>query len=181
MHRRFPSKVICIRVREVPCLARHHTRSANILVHLHIHHLSPPTMKRTFASATREVSPPPSSKRQNTTKSTGLFPVLDSPFIPLPHNPPFATPPPCQALLLPFFANIVAINSFFTPLNQKKSSPTKISWDVRHESLLVGKYRPQDFRPKPTHIAAFDLVPPTSFPQSLPRSLSSPLFERIDI
>src|SRR5579859_7431068 len=125
MHRRFPSKVICIRVREVPCLARHHARSANILVHLHIHHLSPPTMKRTFASATREVSPPPSSKRQNTTKSTGLFPVPRLSLYPATSCPPFAAPPPCQALLLPSFTNIVAINSFFTPLNQKKSSPTK--------------------------------------------------------
>ena len=93
-------------------------------------------MKRKLDSASRDISPPPNVKRP---------------------------PPPSQkstgSIILVQLSNMLAITSFFTPLTQKKSCNTKIDWQIRHETLLMGKYRAKDIKPRPTKIAAFDLVP----------------------
>jgi hypothetical protein len=92
-------------------------------------------MKRKLDSASRDISPPPNAKRAPpaTQKSTG-------------------------SIILVQLSNMLAITSFFTPLTQKKSSNTKIDWQIRHETLIMGKYRAKDIKPHPTKIAAFDLV-----------------------
>jgi hypothetical protein len=48
--------------------------------------------------------------------------------------------------------------AFFTPTTQKKLSGTKMEWQVRHETLIVGKYRAKDMTQKPSKVAGFDLV-----------------------
>jgi hypothetical protein len=55
---------------------------------------------------------------------------------------------------------LTALTSFFTPLTQKKSSNTKIEWQIRDGTLIMGKYRAKDIKPHPSKIAAFDLVIP---------------------
>lgn len=52
----------------------------------------------------------------------------------------------------------LALSSFFTPLTQKKASPTTMEWKIRDETLLMGTYRAKDLRRSPTKVAAFDLV-----------------------
>jgi hypothetical protein len=91
-------------------------------------------MKRNLASASRDISPPPNAKRKTTVPKSASSP---------------------QSSIL-----TVAMSSFFTPLTQKKSSPTTMDWKIRDNTLLMGKYRAQDIKPKPTKIAAFDLVFP---------------------
>jgi hypothetical protein len=50
------------------------------------------------------------------------------------------------------------MSSFFTPISQKTASNTKIEWQVRDGTLLMGKYRAKDYSCPPAKIAAFDLV-----------------------
>ena len=96
-------------------------------------------MKRKLDSASRDISPPPNIKRPppSTQKSAGSHPTLV-----------------CMS-------NLLALTSFFTPLTQKKSSATKVEWQIRREALIVGKYRAKDIKPHPSKIAAFDLVVPS--------------------
>lgn len=96
-------------------------------------------MKRKLDSVSRDISPPPNIKRQAppSQKSTGLS-------------------------ILVRISNLLALTSFFTPLTQKKSSNTKMDWQIRQETLIVGKYRAKDIKPRPTKIAAFDLVSPST-------------------
>ena len=97
-------------------------------------------MKRNLESVSRDISPPPSIKRPAppTQKSAGIH------------------------LILVCTSNFVALTSFFTPLTQKKSSETKIEWQIRNKTLIMGKYRAKDIKSSPTKIAAFDLVVPST-------------------
>jgi len=96
-------------------------------------------MKRKSDSISRDISPPPNIKRPAppTQKSAGTQSI-----------------PVCVS-------NFLALTSFFTPLTQKKSSATKFEWQIRHQTLIMGKHRAKDIKPHPTKIAAFDLVVPS--------------------
>jgi hypothetical protein len=60
--------------------------------------------------------------------------------------------------LLSWQSLMKAVNAFFTPLSQKKSSPNKMDWQVRHGTLIVGRYKSKEIQKPPKKIAAFDLV-----------------------
>jgi len=93
-------------------------------------------MKRKADSAMRAISPPPSAKRP----------------------PSSSKPPSAGSFSKGSFLKFTAVAAFFTPTTQKKESGKKMEWQVRHESLIVGKYRAKDIRPNPSKVAAFDLV-----------------------
>jgi bifunctional polynucleotide phosphatase/kinase len=105
--------------------------------------------KRKLDSESRDISPPPTAKKQTTTTTTATTATTTKST----KSTGLITPHPR------FYDDTdwEAISSFFTPLSQKKTSSTTIEWSIIDKTLLMGKYRPKNYLSPPPKIAAFDL------------------------